>query len=63
MERTNMWAKRAHSRDTRDSGNMKSETSQTHDVVKDVDITKYNSLRLSERIEKKAKMERKDITW
>ena len=25
MERTNMWAKRAHSRDTRDSGDMKSE--------------------------------------
>ena len=27
MERTNVWAKRAHSRDTRDSGDMKSETS------------------------------------
>ena len=26
MERTNVWAKRAHSRDTRDSGDMKSET-------------------------------------
>ena len=25
MERTNVWAKRAHSRDTRDSGDMKSE--------------------------------------
>ena len=25
MERTNMWAKRAHLRDTRDSGDMKSE--------------------------------------
>ena len=26
MERTNVWAKRAHSRDTRDSGDMKSES-------------------------------------
>ena len=26
MEQTNIWAKRAHSRDTRDSGNIKSET-------------------------------------
>ena len=26
MERTNVWAKRAHSCDTRDSGDMKSET-------------------------------------
>ena len=25
MEQTNVWAKRAHSRDTRDSGDMKSE--------------------------------------
>ena len=25
MERTNVWAKRGHSRDTRDSGDMKSE--------------------------------------
>ena len=29
MERTNVWAKRAHSRDTRDSGDMKSETSHS----------------------------------
>ena len=26
MEQTNVWAKRAHSRDTRDSGDMKSES-------------------------------------
>ena len=28
MEQTNVWAKRAHSRDTRDSGDMKSEIFQ-----------------------------------
>ena len=41
MERTNMWAKRAHSRDTRDSGDMKSEIFIAHSSSpKDHELTK-----------------------
>ena len=35
---------------------------QTHDVIKDVDMTEYNSLRLSERMEEKARMGREGMT-
>ena len=33
MERTNVWAKRAHSRDTRDSGDMKSENAYVDRIL------------------------------
>ena len=62
MERTNVWAKRAHSRDTRDSGDMKSETNyllawtnndpisacRTHLKIKSAEMVKIGSGKLGD---------------